>query len=256
MVKKFLVFSIVLILLLGTGFVLTSASDDLVVKEKVNQLVGGNVGADVSGFVGDFVKKRGVSVDSIKNISQIDFNSLPREVNIQNVGDNNLAIYQVAYDNGSGQDSNLYVVAYSLEKIKSQGDLIVAQDKRNFLVFGSSGLMSNSGPLETASGVETSLNKGYVMPRDGSITAISTNLDVETAGNGSIEIIVYKNGEPINFGNTLDAQTAGVKNDYDVQSKDIVSFEAGDVISVYAENREADSSWKDITTMVEITTVD
>ena len=178
---------------------------------------------------------------------------MPKEVNIENVGDHNLGVYEVDYNNEKQQPEKIYVVAYSVEQLKSQGDLIIAQDKRNFLAFGHSGEMS-SGFLETATGVATSLEKGYVMPRDGSITAVSTNLEV-SEGLGNIEIIVYKNGEQISFGNTLDAGVSGIKKDYDVQSKNTVQFNAGDVISVYAK-AEGDVVWKDVITMVEITTSD
>ena len=40
--------------------------------------------------------------------------------------------------------------------------------------------------LNTGTGVEASLEKGYVMMRSGSITGLSTNLEV-LSGNGEIE---------------------------------------------------------------------
>lgn len=209
---------------------------------------------NVSEFVENFVEKRGINQDSINSIDQVDFDSLPKEVNIKNVGDNNLAIYKIDYKENN-QEKQVYVVTYSVEKLKTQGDIILAQDKREFLNFGHKGVMSESGFLETATGVETSLDKGYVMVRDGSITAISTNLEIENAGLGSIEIIIYKNREQVNFGNTLDTNNVGIKNDYDVQSNEIVSFEAGDVISAYAlVHGNEGISFKDVTTLVEITT--
>ena len=91
------------------------------------------------------------------------------------------------------------------------------------------------------------------MMRDGSITAVSTNLEISKVDSESIEIVVYKNGEAIGFGNTLDAGTLGIKNDYDVQAKDTVSFGAGDIISVYVDG--VDARWEDVITMVEITTI-
>ena len=203
-------------------------------------------------FVQDFVSKSGIQESDIKSIESVDFNALPKEVNIENVGDNNLAVYEVNYTSEQGAEK-VYVVAYSVDKLEAQGDLIVAQDKRNFLNFGYDGLMSSSGFLETATGTETSLEKGYVMPRDGSITAVSTNLEIVNREAGAVEIVVYVNGQAANFGNMIDASSAGVKKDYDVQSKDTVSFSAGDVVSVYAST-QGNISLKDVITIVEITT--
>ena len=211
------------------------------------------VGKEVSDFVDNFVKKRGIQSESIKSITPVDFNALPKEVNIENVGDTNLAIYEINYSE-SNQDKKVYVITYSVEQLRAQGDLIVAQDKRNFLDFGFSGVMRETGFLETSTGVETSVAKGYVMVRDGSITAVSTNLEVIQSNLGQIEIVVLKNGEPISFGNTISTDSLGVKKDYDVQARDIVSFQAGDVISVVAR-KTGDVAWRDVITIVEITTV-
>ena len=86
--------------------------------------------------------------------------------------------------------------------------------------------------------------------RDGSITGISTNLEI-VKGEGEIEIVIYRNGEVVEFGNSFVGDSEGVKKDYDVQSEATVKFEAGDVISVSVE---ADDGvvWKDVITMVEI----
>ncbi len=46
----------------------------------------------------------------------------------------------------------------------------------------------------------------------------------------------------------------GIKKDYDVQSKNIVSFEPGDVISAYA-NIEGDIAFRDAIILIEITTL-
>ena len=90
------------------------------------------------------------------------------------------------------------------------------------------------------------------MMREGSITGLSTNLEVVGGGEGEIDIIIYKNGEQVGLGNSLDG-SLGVKEDYDVQSNGVVSFEPGDVISVYC-NTDKDLVWKDVITMIEITT--
>lgn len=211
----------------------------------------------VHDYVLNFVKKRDISSSEISSIKEVDFNALPKEVNIKNVDDSNLAIYEVAYFE-KGKEDKIYVITHSVDKLRSQGDLIVAQDKRQFLNFGFNGKTSSSGFLKTSNEVTTSLDKGYVMVRDGSITAISTNLEVFENGLGSLEILVYINGEKAGFGNILSTENFGIKKDYDVQSSGIVNFRAGDVISVYlrASNDALlnDVSWGDVITLVEITT--
>lgn len=244
--KKIFVFALIGVVLFAVG---VFAAGEITTTGTQAQAVG----AEVSGFVDSFVSKRGIDENSINNITQVDFNSLPKEVNIKNVGDNNLAIYQVNYAD-QGKDKNVFVVTYSVDKLVSQGDLIVAHDKRQFLNFGLPGNHIGSQFLETGAGVGTSLEKGYVMPRDGSITAVSTNIDVTQASVGSIQIVVYKNGQPINFGNTFTTEAVGVAKDYDVQSSETVTFNAGDVISVYASS-PGNAAWSDAITMVEITTL-
>ena len=249
----------VIILLFVIGVIFISAQDQsskaiqAEVKEVVDEVSDTNVSEAVYDFVLDFVEKRDVLPSEVSKIREVDFDSLPKEVNIENVGDHNLAIYEISYEE-DGEKDQVYIISYSVEELKAQGDLIIAHDKRQFLNFGYDGTMVESGFLQTATGVEGSLEKGYVMMREGSITAVSTNLDVEQSNPGQIEIIVYRNGEAIGFGNTLDTSSSGVKKDYDVQSKDVVVFGAGDVISVYAR-AQGDVSWKDVITMVEITTI-
>ena len=246
------VFVLFAILFLAIGALAISAQVSPEVSEAIANIAPGEIGEKVSGFVEDFVSKRGVDSQEITGVREVDFAALPKEVNIKNVGDTNLAIYEINYSENQ-KDKQLYVITYSVEQLRSQGDLIVAQDRRNFLDFGNSGVMTESGFLETSVGVETSEAKGYVMMRDGSITAISTNLEIIKGNPGQVEIIVLKNGKPINFGNTFITENLGVKKDYDVQSKEIVDFKAGDVISVLVR-KSGDVAWRDVITLVEITT--
>lgn len=256
--KKVFVLGSVLLVLLAMGVFVSSADFDgeevsPEIVEAVKKVAGEEIGEKTSAFIEDFVEKRGIDVDKINSVSQVDFDNLPKEVNIENVDDTNLAIYEVDYDE-DGEDKQVFVISYSVEQLRSQGDIIVAHDKRQSLDFGHSGTMTGFGFLNTAAGVETSLEKGYVMAREGSITTISTNLEVLGMEEGSIEIVVYLNGVPVSFGNTLDSSTLGVKKDYDVQSKDTVRFEPGDVVSAYVRG-EGDASWSDVITIVEITTI-
>ena len=251
--RKLFLGVIVFVLVLAVGAIAISAQTSDNVSETFSNIISGKVGENVLGYVQDFVSKRGIETQDIQGVKQVDFNSLPKEVNIENVNDANLAIYEINYTEGN-QQKKVYMITYSVEQLRSQGDLIVAQNNRNFLDFGHSGIMKDTGFLETSVGVETSEAKGYVMVRDGSITAISTNLEIMQSNPGQIDIVVLKNGQAINFGNTLSTDSIGVKKDYDVQSKEVVSFKAGDVISVLI-NRNGDVAWRDVITMVEITTV-
>ncbi len=232
------------------------ASEENNVGEILEKVVGKNVSVQAKAYIGEFIEKRGISEDKVKDVKKVDFNELPKEVNIENINEANLDIHEVSYDN-QGKDEKVFVISYSVDKLKAQGDLIVAHDKRQFLNFGHIGIMNDSGFLTTATNVETSNYKGYIMMRKGSITGISTNLEV--IGNsienpGKIEIIILKNGEQISFGNTISTDSEGVKKDYDVQSKGVVEFEQGDVISAYA-HLGSGVVVRDVINLIEITTV-
>jgi len=120
------------------------------------------------------------------------------------------------------------------------------------LNFGHDGEVGESLFLETATGVQTSEEKGYVMMRSGSITGLSTNLEViETTELGEVEIIIYKNSEPVGFRNGVLGNSTGIMKDYDTVSIDTIAFEPGDVISVYTEVSE-NVIIKDVITIMEI----
>jgi len=221
-------------------------------EEHLEEIAGAEVSDAIKEYIESFAEKMGINAEDITGVTPVDFGNLPKEVNIDTVNDNNLEIYQVDYTENS-EDKKIFMIAYSVEKLEAQGDLIIAEDKREFLSFGFSGNMKESAFLKTDTDVETSMKKGYVMMRRGSITAISTNLEiVSNEGQGKIEIVIYRNGEPIGFGNSFSINSAGVKKDYDVQSNGIVTFESGDVISAYAR-ADRDAEWKDVITLVEIT---
>ena len=90
--------------------------------------------------------------------------------------------------------------------------------------------------------------------RKGSITGISTNVEI-LSGEGEVEFIIYRNKESVGFRNTLNAGLSGVKSDYDIQSEGVVTFESGDVISIYAKVT-GDVIFKDATTLIEIATLE
>jgi len=257
--KIFFGLGVVIFLLIVIGLLVSAQLDNETylepekVLDAVESVSEGNISTQVYEYVSNFVQKREVLPSEISFVREVDFDSLPKSVHIENVGEHNLAIYEISYEEDNKEDQ-IYVITYSVEELRDQGDLIVAHDKRQFLNFGFAGIMTKSGFLKTATEVETSLEKGYVMVRDGSITAVSTNIEISGSNPGDIEIIVYRNGEPIGFGNIFSTESLGVKKDHNVQSKDIVTFKAGDVISVYLKANGVDIVWRDIITMVEITT--
>ncbi len=255
--KIFFVFGIIIIVFIIGLIVSAQLTNETNLEQGTIQDVVKNVSSDVStqiyDYVSNFVQKRGIFPSEISFVREVDFDSLPKSVHIENVGEHNLAIYEISYEE-EGQEDQIYVITYSVGELKEQGDIIVAQDKRQFLNFGFAGIMSKSGFLKTATEVETSLEKGYIMVRDGSITAVSTNLEVFKSNPGEIEIIVYRNGEPIGFGNIFSTASPEIKKDHNIQSKGVVTFKAGDVISVYLKASGTDIEWGDVITMVEITT--
>jgi hypothetical protein len=229
------------------------------IEDKVVSLAGEDVGMVAKNYVEKFVSLRGVDVNDINDVREIDFDSLPGQVSFDNVNKANLAIYGINYSDSvdSPSDKEMFVVVYSIEQLKNKGDIFFMGENQQFLIFGSSDEMTKSGGfLESASGVQGSIGVGYVMLRSGSITGLSTNLNVMTESKDEmIDVIVYKNGEPMSFGNSLDASSQGIKKDLDIQSSGTNEFEAGDVISVYvssASGAEGVSSWKEIITIVEV----
>lgn len=242
MKKIFVFLAVGIILLLSVGVFVFS--EDL--SEGNGKLA---LEKDVEDFVKNVVEEKSISENDVKSVRQVDFAELPENVNLTNIDDTNLALYEIDI-NGK---KSIFVITVSEETFKKT---LSSEDyKRSFLNFGTEETVNGSGFLKTATGVETSFEKGYVMTRSGSITAMSANLEVVDGDSGKIEIIIYKNGEPIGFGNSIIADSKGVVKDYDVLSYNTVEFEQGDVLSVYVK---ADDNilWKDVITMVEITTAD
>jgi len=196
--------------------------------------------------VDQIVENQGIDKDKVKSVEKVDFDNLPEQVDLKNIDTTNLAVYQVDY----GGESPVFVITASDELLEAPESVI--QIYKMLLNFGIKGESSGSVFLNSATGVEGSLEKGYVMMREGSITGLSTNLEVLN-GEGSVEVIVYINGEPAGFRNTIAADSIGVKKDYDTQSLGIVKFEKGDVISVYLKT-EGNIIVKDIINLIEIST--
>lgn len=201
---------------------------------------------DVQKIVNNIVEKQGINKENIKSVEEVSFDNLPSQVDLKNIDSTNLVVYQVDY----GGDKPVFVITASNEAFEASAP--PASIYKMLLNFGLAGEVSESTFLDTANGVEGSLEKGYVMMREGSITGLSTNLEI-LSGEGSVEVILYINGEPASFSNTISGTSAGVKKDYDTQSIGVVKFEKGDVISTYVKT-EGNLIVKDVINLVEIST--
>jgi hypothetical protein len=256
--KLLFVFSFFLIALIFLSVIMSADSSNLIQDQKnqknneTDSSLSG-LSENVYNYIKEFTSNNKIDSKEIKNVSKLDMNSLPKDVDLKNVNDANLAIYQIEYSpNNSEQNKKVYMITYSTDKLEKQSDLIISEDKRSLLNFGINKKINESQFMESATGIVGSLNKGYVMMRKGSITGISTSLE-SLGGDGSVEIIVYKNGNKINFGNEFVISQEGTKKDYDIQSKGITEFEAGDVLSLYVKI-SGNVSIKDVNTLLEIIT--
>lgn len=196
--------------------------------------------------VDQIAENQGIDKDKIKSVERVDFDKLPPQVDLKNIDQTNLAVYEVDY----GGEVPVFVITASEETFESPVE--ESPMYKMLLNFGLKGETGDSIFLNTATGVEGGIEKGYVMMRDGSITGLSTNLEI-FSGQGSVEVIIYINGKPVGFRNTITGDEVGIKKDYDTQSIGVVKFEKGDVVSIYLR-LEGDIVIKDITNLVEIFT--
>lgn len=221
------------ILLLGAGVFAESVSD-------------GAISDDVEKYITSFVSKGGIKKENIKEMKEVDLNDLPDEVEIKEIEDTYIDIYELNYSDAQ-EEKKLFIITYSTDEFKEKQ---IDSRNINYLDFGYAGSSSESAYLETSTGVVSGEDNGYVMMRSGSVTGVSTSLALD--GEGHIIIKIYKNGEETGFENkvsTDDQRTI----DYDLQSEDIVRYEAGDVIAVYVE-AVGEVAWSNVVTDVEITT--
>jgi hypothetical protein len=200
---------------------------------------------NVKNIVNNIVEKQGIDKSNIKSVEEVSLDNLPSQVDLKNIDTTNLAIYEVDY----GGEKPVFVLTAS--DVATTAPTPVAKYKM-LLNYGLNEEVNEPVFLYTANGVEGSLEKGYTMMREGSITGLSTNLEV-VSGEGNIEIMIYVNGEPVGFRNLISATSAGVEKDYDTQSFGIVKFDKGDVISTYVKT-DGTVVVKDLINLVEITT--
>ncbi|MBU1129524.1 MAG: hypothetical protein KJ949_02765 [Nanoarchaeota archaeon] len=205
-------------------------------------------------YVQNFINQSGISSDQITDISQVDYTNFPAGINILEMNSQNLAIYQINYTDSNDETKSIFVLSYSAAELTAPEEVVVETNDKQFLNFGYEGIKNNSVFLKTSTGVQTGSEKGYVMVRSGSITGISTNLELLNNASENIEITIYKNGEEVGFRNEINTDSVGSKKDYDIQAIGNLEFEAGDLISVYlTADAESGVVWKDVITLVEIT---
>lgn len=234
MKKIFILFVLGVILLAGAAF---AESLDLTTDEGIEE------------FVKDVAQQKGIEKETIRGVEKLNFKDLPKEVNLKNIDETNLAIYKLDIE---AEEKPIYIITASTELFK---ETVKKFNQRMLLNFGFSGESVQTTYLKTATGVTTSLKKGYVMTRSGSIIALSTNLEILTRStNDAIDIVLYKNGKTVGFKNTFNEDSIGIYNDYDTISSGILNFEKGDVISMEV-TIPSGSSASDITTLMEIETI-
>jgi hypothetical protein len=204
-----------------------------------------SVTKEMETIVKDVASTKGVQKENIKEVEQVSFEELPEEITLQNIDDTNLALYKV----DAGEDKPMYVITASETKFKK---VVQKFTNKMMLSFGFAGEFSESGYLMSATGVLGDLEKGYAMMREGSITGMSTNLEV-IEGTGEIEVIIYKSKDEIEFRNAFKVETPGIYTDYDTLSGEILNFQPGDVVSVYV-NIPKGMVLKDINTLLELQT--
>ncbi len=206
-------------------------------------------------YIQTFINSTGISPDDINSISLVNSSDFPSAINIQQVSGTNLAIYQINYTDSNDEAKNIFMLSYSAGALEPTPTPTTTSENRQYLNFGYDGIKNSSTFLKTSTGVQTGSEKGYVMTRAGSITGVSTNLEVLNNATENIEITIYKNGEEVGFRNIINTDSVGSKKDYDIQATENLEFEAGDLISVYLiADAESGVVWKDAITLVEITT--
>ncbi|MEM3074964.1 MAG: hypothetical protein QW727_03425 [Candidatus Pacearchaeota archaeon] len=218
----------------------------LVLSGVIAQEVTKEVDENTEKFIKDFVKKEGINESEISDILVVNQSELPENIDIKNIDENKVGIYEVNYTQAN-ESKKIFVLTYATTQFAKK-EQIYTKNIQN-LYFGYSGESEKSGFLSTSSGVITSKDKGYVMLREGSVTGISTSADI--SGDGKIFISIYKNGKDVGFHNIISSADYK-KIDYDLQSEDIVTYSPGDVISVFVQV-SGKVNWGDATTIVETT---
>ena len=232
----------------GENSISESGSDTGNINENINEKI-------KKDYIKKFVEEEGIVEEDINSIEQVDLQNPPEEVKLgEEIDDTNVAIFEVKYDKQDEQNltenKKVFVITYSGEEFKVPLELVPAT-AIEYLNFGETQETSESIYLNTAAGVRSSAEQGYVMMDYGSITGISTSMEFLKDSDGIVEVIVYINGEDAGLKNVIYSPSAGVQKDYDKESKGIINFQPGDVISVYV-SVNGDVTWKNAINLVKI----
>lgn len=239
--KYILVFGIVLFLIIGV------IAQETSVIQTVSDLSN-----ETQQYIKDFVAKENIKEDQINSITQVDLNNPPKEIKIDKIDEKtNVGVYEVNYTDEADKQKKMFMVTYASLTAVAPPE-ISSGTSVTYLNFGETDLTRGSQYLKTATGVRSSEEKGYVMMDSGSITGLSINVEVVSfSSEGKIDVVVLKNGKEVGIRNSIDVSSVGVKKDYDIQSKDMIKFEAGDVVSVYLQS-DGNIQWRNAINLVKL----
>jgi hypothetical protein len=263
--KRLLATSVIFILLLS--ILITAEKDDL---EKIRDKIASSVSDKADKIIWKLVEKKGIDIENITNVTEINFENLPSGIKIGNAENSSISFYQITFEDAK-KLNKVFVVSYSPGGLRletpfvsqnitfpSTGTNETSHNAPDFLEFEFKGEMNRTGFLESVTGIEGSIDKGYIMIEKGNIVNVSTNLEVYE-GEGIIGITLYKNGEPTDLTNSFPIDPGKLITNpetksyfiYEILSGGNVSFKKGDIISVYVTLSDG-VVLKSITTTVQI----
>src|SRR3989338_5703995 len=135
------------IIALGLIILIAGAFAQTVSQEETEQVT-----KEISSYIKSFIEKEGIKESQIINISQVDINNLPEEIEIKKIESNNIGLYKINYAKNNFS-KKVFLVAYSTNELKKGTEYITKNIQS--LVFGSSKESSSSEYLEIA-GVQSS----------------------------------------------------------------------------------------------------
>lgn len=213
-------------------------------------------GNTISKIQEKIIEQKGIDAGSITDIVKVNIEDTPPEVKIKNVGDANIALYQVDF-NQLGKPNKVFVIGYSTEAVKGENysqaptpnitipsnqtpGTIPQQRLPKFLNFNSAGEMGKTGFLDSVAGTTGGITHGYIMPASGTVVNVTTNLEVYEE-EGNIKVTLYKNGIPTSLTNSFAVGHGKLITNpntksyfvYTIKPRGTLSFRRGDVLSVY-----------------------
>lgn len=238
--KRLVVIAVALVLIVSMTFAFAAENQTEPAGSKV-------VSEDVEIFVKDVAQKKGLNEEDVEEVTEVNLTNLPEQINFENIDETNIALYQLKVKN---ETEPLFIITAGEKLIERQEKVF---SNKFLLNLGLAEEIVDDTFLKTSAGVKTSLEKGYVMTESGSVTGLSTSLEVTSANAGDmIEILIYINGKEVGFRNTFIIDETGTMIDYDSVSQNTIKFSEGDVISLKVLLSEG-VKVKDINTLLELT---